>query len=141
MTLEPSHKAKIIKLGEFFDARGALTVGEVGKQLPFTAKRIFIISQVPPGEPRGIHAHKTCHQFLICVSGSVKAMVDDGISRQVVELSSPNQGLYMPPHIWGCQYDYSEDAILLVLASDNYDSSDYIHEYEEFEALISSLQR
>jgi dTDP-4-dehydrorhamnose 3,5-epimerase-like enzyme len=136
--LTATHRAQIKDLSEIVDARGSLIVGEVGKQLPFSAERFFMVSQVPPGEPRGIHAHKQCHQFLVCVSGSVKAMVDDGTSREVVELSSPTQGLHMPPMIWGCQYDYSPDAVLLVLASHAYDPEDYIHEYDEFESLVAA---
>lgn len=137
MTLSPSHKASLIDLSEIVDSRGSLIVGEVGRQLPFVVNRIFMVSKVPPGEPRGIHAHKECHQFLVCVNGSVKAMVDDGNSREVVELTSPGQGLHMPPLTWGCQYDYSEDAVLLVLASHGYDPDDYIHDYAEFETAVA----
>lgn len=137
MTLSLSHNASLIDLSEIVDSRGSLIVGEVGRQLPFVVNRIFMVSQVPPGEPRGIHAHKECNQFLICVNGSVKAMVDDGNSREVVELTSPGQGLHMPPLTWGCQYDYSEDAVLLVLASHGYDPEDYIHDYAEFEAAVA----
>lgn len=133
MTLSASHRAKLVDLSENIDSRGSLVVAEVGKQLPFTVNRMFMVSQVPPGEPRGIHAHKECHQFLVCVNGSVKAMVDDGNTREVVELNSTSQGLHMPPLTWGCQYDYSEDAVLVVLASHGYDPNDYIHEYDEFE--------
>lgn len=140
MTLNSSHNAKLIDLSEIVDSRGSLIVGEVGSQLPFQVNRIFMVSQVPPGEPRGIHAHKECHQFLVCVSGSVKAMVDDGNSRDVVELSSPRQGLHMPPLTWGCQYDYSDDAVLLVLASHGYDPEDYIHEYDVFEELVAATK-
>lgn len=112
-------------------------VGELNKQLPFRVERFFFVSQVPEGEPRGIHAHKRCHQFLVCVAGSVKAMVDNGEQRTVVALDTPSLGLHMPPLTWGAQYDYSEDAVLLVLASDVYDPDDYIHEYEEFLGIVS----
>lgn len=114
------------------DERGKLFVGEFPKNLPIKAERFFFISSVPEGEARGIHAHKECHQFLICLAGSVKAMVDDGKVREVVNLNRPDVGLYMPPLTWGAQYDYSADAVLLVLASHKYDANDYIHDYEEF---------
>lgn len=127
---------RIIELSGFDDHRGSLVVGELNKQLPFSAERFFFVSHVPEGEPRGIHAHKQCHQFLVCVAGSVKAMVDDGETRMVVTLDRPTLGLHMPPMTWGAQYDYSEDAVLLVLASHVYDPDDYIHEYEEFLELI-----
>ena len=122
----------------FSDHRGNLTVGQTKDGLPFQVERFFIVSNVPPGEPRGIHAHRKCHQFLVCVSGSVKAMFDDGTSREVVLLDQPNLGLHMPPLTWGAQYDFSSDAVLLVLASDRYDEDDYIHDYEEFLQLASA---
>jgi hypothetical protein len=121
------------------DQRGSLIVGETPSAMPFAAERFFYVANVPEGEPRGIHAHKECHQFLVCVSGSVKAMVDNGVTREVHTLLAGGQGLHMPPLIWGCQFDYSENAILLVLASHPYDADDYIHDYDEF--LISASQR
>ncbi len=130
--------ARLINLQEHVDQRGQLVVTEVGKTLPFEAARMFVISGVPEGEPRGIHAHRQCHQFLVCVSGSVKAMVDDGESRQVVVLDRPSLGLHMPPLTWGAQYDYSDDAVLVVLASHPYDSDDYIHDYDEFVSVVNA---
>ena len=127
----------IFELPGFNDHRGILHVGEFPKTLPFRAERFFFVSNVPEGEPRGIHAHKLCHQYLVCVSGSVKAMSDDGKSRKVITLDSPNIGLHMPPLTWGAQYDYSPDAVLLVLASHPYDADDYIHDYDEFMAYVS----
>lgn len=124
--------AKLIDLNRVLDHRGSLVVGELPSSLPFEVKRFFYVSNVPEGEPRGIHAHKECHQFLVCVAGSVKAMTDDGETREVYTLESGGPGLHMPPLTWGCQYDYSTDAVLLVLASQLYDADDYIHEYEEF---------
>lgn len=122
------------------DKRGSLVIGELGNQLPFLVQRFFFISDVPEGEPRGIHAHKECHQYLICVKGSVKAMVDDGQTREVIHLNRPDLGLHMPPLTWGAQYDYSPDAVLLVLASHQYDADDYIHDYEEFISFIARHQ-
>ena len=133
LTNQDSVFPKIIELSGFDDHRGSLVVGELNKELPFVVKRFFFVSGVPEGEPRGIHAHKDCHQFLVCVSGSVKAMVDDGENRTVVHLNKPTIGLHLPPITWGTQYDYSEDAVLLVLASEVYDPEDYIHSYKKFE--------
>lgn len=138
LTNQDSAFPKVIELSGFDDHRGSLVVGELNKQLPFTAERFFFVSHVPEGEPRGIHAHKKCHQFLVCVAGSVKAMVDDGETRTVVTLDRPTKGLHMPPMTWGAQYDYSEDAVLLVLASHVYDADDYIHDYDEFLELLGS---
>ena len=127
----------LVELSGFDDHRGSLVVGELDKQLPFVVERFFFVSKVPEGEPRGIHAHKECHQFLVCVAGSAKAMVDDGETRTVVTLDRPTVGLHMPPLTWGAQYDYSPDAVLLVLASHRYDAEDYIHDYDEFMTYVS----
>lgn len=129
-------RAKLIDLQAISDHRGTLVVGEVPNSLPFEVKRFFYVSNVPESEPRGIHAHKECHQFLICVAGSVNAMADNGATREVFTLIAGGSGLYMPPLTWGCQFDYSEDAVLLVLASHKYDASDYIHEYNELLRLV-----
>jgi UDP-2-acetamido-3-amino-2,3-dideoxy-glucuronate N-acetyltransferase len=129
-------RSRVVELKEFVDEKGSLVVAEVAAQLPFAAARIFVISGVPEGQPRGIHAHRECGQFLICVSGSVHAMVDDGERREVITLDRTTKGLYMPPLTWGAQYDYSPDAVLLVLASHPYDAEDYIHDYDEFRSLL-----
>lgn len=137
MTDQGQSHARLVELSEFLDTKGSLVVAQVSEQLPFVAQRIFVISGVPEGEPRGIHAHRSCQQFLICVSGSVKAMVDDGDRREVVTLDRPSVGLHMPALTWGTQYDYSPDAVLVVLASHPYDAADYVHDYDEFLALVN----
>lgn len=118
------------------DLRGKLSVAEFGIDIPFEPKRYFIVYDVPSRETRGEHAHKQCHQFLICLRGQCVAVADDGVSRQEFLLDRKSKGLYMPPMIWGTQYQYSSDAILLVFASDHYDSDDYIREYDQFLSLI-----
>lgn len=114
------------------DIRGSLTVGEFERSIPFAAKRYFMVFSVPSVETRGEHAHLECHQFLICVSGSVTAVADDGTTREEFVLNRPDLGLYLPPMTWGTQYKYSSDAVLLVFASHYYDSADYIRDYGEF---------
>lgn len=114
------------------DLRGALTVGEVGRDLPFEPRRWFMVFDVPSRELRGEHAHRRCHQFLICAHGSCRVLLDDGRARCELTLDSPDLGVHMPPMIWGTQYRYSADAVLLVLASDPYDPADYIRTYDEF---------
>ncbi|QNJ24562.1 dTDP-6-deoxy-3/4-keto-hexulose isomerase domain protein [Synechococcus sp. SYN20] len=117
------------------DSRGSLTVGEVPSEIPFEPKRYFVVYDVPSSELRGEHAHKECEQFLICVNGSVRVLLDDGINRCEAILDRPEMGIYMPAMIWGTQYQYTKDAVLLVFASMPYSSSDYIRRYEEFVAL------
>nr|WP_269844996.1 FdtA/QdtA family cupin domain-containing protein [Tichowtungia aerotolerans] len=114
------------------DIRGDLIAGEFPKHLPFEPKRIFLVHGVPTGKVRGEHAHKDCHQFLIATHGTLNVILDDGTSRMEYTLSSPNMGLYIKPGVWGIQYKYSADAVLLVLASHTYDPSDYIRNYDAF---------
>lgn len=83
-------------------------------------------------ETRGEHAHRECHQFLICVRGSCAVVADDGTNRQEFLLDRPDIGIHLPPKVWGIQYKYSPDATLLVFASHYYESKDYIRDYSEF---------
>lgn len=127
---------------EFSDLRGRLTAGESpGDAVPFVPKRWFMVYDVPTREVRGEHAHRRCHQFLICVAGQVTVAVDDGRNRNEVVLDDRTLGVYIPPMIWGSQFRYESDSVLLVLASDPYDPNDYIREYDAFlaEAAASSL--
>jgi len=114
------------------DIRGSLTVGEFDHNIPFAVKRYFMVFDVPSMETRGEHAHRECHQFLICVRGSCNVVADDGVHRQEFLLDKPDMGVYLPPMVWGIQYKYSADAMLLVYASHYYDSTDYIRNYAEF---------
>ncbi|WP_414604591.1 WxcM-like domain-containing protein [Stenotrophomonas sp. AR029] len=123
---------KLHELPRYQDLRGALSVGEFSKDLPFEPKRYFLVFDVPSQETRGEHAHRICHQFLICVKGSVRVLADDGTRRDEFVLDSPSVGLHLPPMIWGTQYQYSPGAVLLVFASENYDGDEYIRQYDEF---------
>ncbi|MFZ3071582.1 MAG: WxcM-like domain-containing protein [Anaerolineaceae bacterium] len=114
------------------DMRGNLSVAEFGNGMPFIPRRCFWVFDVPGKEVRGEHAHKTLEQFLVCVKGSCAVVVDDGINRQEVVLDQPNLGLYIPPLVWGTQYKYSQDSVLIVFASKEYDRTDYIRDYDEF---------
>lgn len=118
------------------DLRGSLSVGEIGQHIPFAVERYFLVFDVPSAETRGEHAHHQCHQFLICVAGSVAVVADDGKNRQEFLLNRPNQGVHLPPMTWGTQYKYSKDAVLLVLASHHYSSADYIRNYDDFMRLL-----
>lgn len=119
-------------LPRFRDARGSLTVGEFARSIPFAVERYFLVFDVPGVEVRGEHAHKECHQFLICVKGTISVVADDGRAREEFVLDTPDRGLYLPPMTWGIQYKYSPDAVLLVFASHLYDAADYIRDYDEF---------
>lgn len=120
------------------DMRGTLVVAEFSADLPFTPQRFFTVFDVPSRDVRGEHAHRTCEQFLVCLKGSVRAIVDNGVKREEYLLDSPDRGLYMPPMTWGTQYGYTPDAVLAVFASLPYDGDDYIRTYSDFQALVSS---
>lgn len=119
------------------DIRGSLTVGEFEQSIPFAVKRYFMVFDVPSMETRGEHAHRQCHQFLICVRGNCAVVADDGVQRQEFVLDQPDLGIYLPPMVWGIQYKYSADAVLLVFASHHYDGSDYVRNYSEFRKLVA----
>jgi UDP-2-acetamido-3-amino-2,3-dideoxy-glucuronate N-acetyltransferase len=123
---------KVFQLPEFVDSRGILSFCEYGSDLPFIPKRCFWIHGVPGDVIRGEHAHKECEQYLICLHGSVKVLLDDGNITQEIILNRPNLALYIPPLTWGVQFDYSADSLLLVLASLCYDKNEYITDYDEF---------
>lgn len=114
------------------DPRGNLSIGEFEKEIPFKPNRFFLIFDVPSAEIRGEHAHLQCKQFLIAVKGTVNVIADDGYIREEFILNRPNIGLYLPEMVWGIQYRYSSDAMLLVFASEHYDPEDYIRDYEQF---------
>lgn len=135
-TLSDVRGVSLHELPYIEDMRGNLSVGEFGRSIPFSPKRYFLVFDVPSREIRGEHAHRTCHQFLVCVKGSCTVVADDGKHRREFLLDRPNLGVYLPAMTWGTQYKYSRDAVLLVFASDYYDPGDYIRDYGEFEALI-----
>jgi hypothetical protein len=122
----------------FEDPRGALTVAELDGQLPFPVARVYLVHSVPVGSIRGKHAHRTLHQMLIGLHGSCHVLADDGVHREEYLLDSPRQGLYLPPMIWSVQYEFSPQAVLLVLASAPYNPTDYIHDYSEFQEAARS---
>lgn len=128
---------RLIELREIVADNGSLVVGELPNTLPFVARRFFTLYGIPAGEARGTHAHRACEQFLVCLRGSVTALVDDGSTRRELVLDRPDRGLYMPPLTWGTQSDYSADALLLVFASHEYEAADYIEDYAEFLGLVA----
>ena len=123
---------KLLSLKKNSDPRGNLLAFENEQELPFQVKRIFLVNGVPANEVRGIHAHRECWQFLIAVAGSLTVGFDDGAQAQELILDRDDVGLLLPPLTYGRQFNFSPDAVLLVLASHSYDLSDYIDDYEEF---------
>lgn len=127
---------RLIELPLVHDMRGDLSVGEFERNVPFRPRRYFLVFDVPSREIRGEHAHKRCDQFLACIKGTCSVVVDDGVHRRELVLDRPNLGLLIPAGVWGTQYKYSADAVLLVFASEYYDPTDYIRNYKEFRAWV-----
>lgn len=114
------------------DERGQLVSLEQFKDIPFSIKRVYFMYETAQGVVRGNHAHKSLQQILVCIHGSVKILLDNGKEKKVIPLERPYEGLYVSNNMWREMYDFSEDAVLLVLASELYDESDYIRDYDEF---------
>lgn len=131
---------EICPLPLILDMRGNLSVAEFDQGFPFAPKRYFIVFDVPSEKVRGEHAHRTTHEFLVCVKGSCSIEFDDGSQRAEIVLDKPNMGVYVPPLTWLTHYKYSRDAILLVFASEHYDPDDYIRNYDEYLAVLASRQ-
>lgn len=130
--------ARLIPLKVASDLRGSLVAIDTDIELPFAPKRFFAVFGVPSTDVRGEHAHRLCEQVLVCLSGNVTCIVDNGSGREQVRLDGPNVGLYMPRLTWGTQYKYSPDAVLGVFASHAYDPTDYVREYEEFLRVVNA---
>lgn len=114
------------------DERGQLIALEESKEIPFSIKRVYYMYDTEEGVRRGFHSHRTLQQILICIHGSCKILLDDGRERRNILLNKPHEGIYIGPDIWREMYDFSPDAVLLVLASQLYDESDYIRDYQQF---------
>jgi dTDP-4-dehydrorhamnose 3,5-epimerase-like enzyme len=114
------------------DDRGSLIALEENYNTPFAIKRVYYIFDTKEGVRRGFHAHINLKQMAICVKGSCTFVLDDGKIKEKIKLDSPNQGLFIEGLIWREMYNFSPDCVLLVLASEHYDESDYIRDYDDF---------
>lgn len=124
---------KVLELPNLGDDRGELVVAEGGnKTIPFDIKRVFYIYKTTEGTIRGQHANRNSKFFFINVNGSCKVKIDDGITQEVITLDQPHKALYMDKMIWKEMYDFSEDAVLIVLSSEHYDGEEYIRDYDEY---------
>lgn len=126
------------RLPNFVDMRGGLTPLEFRKGLPFEPARMFMVYGVSSHHVRGEHAHRECEQFLVAANGETSVMVDDGVRRVEVRLDKRSIGLYLAPMVWGVQYKFSSDCVLVVLASQQYRDNDYIRDYETFRKTVAS---
>ncbi len=123
----------LVDLKVIEDARGKMIPLEYPKQLNFPLNRIYYIYDVDNNQTRGCHSHNKLDQLLIAVKGEVNILVKTPFEEKIVKLDSPSKGLYIGPMIWREMFDFSEDCVLLVLASELYDEKDYIRDYREYE--------
>ncbi len=123
------------------DDRGMLIALEEFKDIPFEIKRVYYMYDTKAGVRRGFHAHRSLEQILVCIHGSCKVQLDNGIEKKIVALERPYEGLYISNDIWREMFDFSPEAVLMVLASDYYKEEDYIRDYEEFLMLVQSKEK
>lgn len=128
------NKSKIISLPKKLDKRGNLSVIEEYTDIPFKIARAFWIYDVPGGEARGGHAYKENEEFIVALSGSFDVVLDDGRERKVFSLNRSYYGLYVPKGVWREMNNFSTNSLALVLASKQYDESDYIRDYQQFKS-------
>jgi len=120
------------------DDRGSLVALEANKTIPFDIKRVYYLFGTKQDVTRGLHAHRALKQVMLCVTGNCKILLDDGVSRESVVLDSPTKGLLVESLVWREMSYFSSDCVLLVIASEHYDESDYIRDYEKFKNLAVS---
>lgn len=123
---------RLIDLPDLSDERGGLVALESMQSIPFELKRVYYIFQNTQKVPRGFHAHKNLKQVAICLHGQCRFVLDNGHSKEEIILSSPKQGLLIESLMWREMHDFSDDCVLLILASEHYDESDYIRDYKDF---------
>lgn len=123
---------RVIDLPKITDPRGNLSFIEAGVHIPFDIKRVYYLYDVPGGADRGSHAHKNLHQFVVAMSGSFDVVLDDGVKKQRFHMNRSHYGLYVCPMMWRDLDNFSSGAVCMVLASEHYDESDYIRDYEQF---------
>lgn len=114
------------------DERGDLVSLEQNKNIPFEIKRVYYLVNTAQGMSRGYHAHKKLKQILVCIKGSCEIILDDSLNRERVVLNNFFKGIYIDSLIWREMHHFSDDCVLLVVASEHYDESDYIRDYNQF---------
>lgn len=135
-----TEQCKVLKFADLGDERGKLVVVEGEQHIPFAIQRVFYIYGSDSEVVRGQHANRESEFVLINVGGTSKVRIDNGHSEAIIELNKPMMGLYIPTMVWKDMYDFSEDSILLVLASTHYNGKEYIRDYEEYKKEMGVLK-
>lgn len=126
------YNCHVLPLNKIHNRAGNITIVEGNKNIPFNIKRVYYLYDIPGGENRGGHAHKNLYQLIVAAGGSFEVFLDDGTNKKIVRLNRPDCGLLIVPGIWRELFEFSSGAICLVLASEKYDESDYIRDYDSF---------
>lgn len=129
----------LVQLPRISDLRGNLAFGEAERHIPFPIRRVFWTYDIKDGNMRGDHAHRTCEMVLFPIGGSFDIELDDGENKMQLHMDDPSQGVYIPPLVWCRLMKFTPDAACISLASEEYSSEDYIHDYEEFKSLTPAL--
>ena len=128
----------LVQLPKVSDERGNLAFGESEQQIPFSIKRVFWTYNIKDGNIRGDHAHRTCEMVLFSIGGSFDIELDDGENKIVLHMDDSSQGIYIPPLVWCRLMNFTKEAACISLASEEYRSEDYIHDYDEFKRLLKA---
>lgn len=131
---------RIIDLPKISDPRGNLTFIEGGNQIPFDIKRVYYLYDVPGGAERGAHGHRCLQQFIVAMSGSFDVILDDGFEKKTIHMNRSYYGLYVSPMMWRDITNVSSGAVLMVLASEIYNESDYFRDYDNFLEATRSIR-
>ena len=137
----PLAGCQLLRFPSFRDMRGDITVAQFDNLLPFDVQRVFFVYDVPSVDVRGEHAHRTCTQVLLPLSGALSVVVDNGTARREFRLDEPSVGLLIPPELWSVQYRFAAGTVLAVFCSENYDSQEYIRDYDEFLRIVDRTRR
>jgi WxcM-like, C-terminal len=129
---------KVFDLPRIFYREGNLTPINGGTDIPFDIKRVFYIYDIPGGENRGAHAHIQCEQFIVCMLGGFDVAIDDGFTRDTIQMNRSFKGLYIPPMIWASEINFTAGSVCTVFASHEYEESDYIRDYRTFLKAVDS---
>lgn len=133
------NKVRIIEFPKICDPRGNLSFVEGGRHVPFPIRRVFFIYDVPGGETRGGHAHRTCQEVVTAVSGSFDLIITDGREQVLVHMNRANMGVFVPAGAWITMPNFTTGTVLMCIASEEYEEEDYIRDYDEYLRYVQAL--
>lgn len=128
----PLSDCKIFEIPRFFDERGSLSVVESSGLIPFDIRRVYYLYDIPAGQIRAAHGHRSLQQFMIALSGSFEVKLDDGFETHTYRLDRPDRGLYIAPGMWRDLNGFSGGSVCMVIASDHFNEADYLRKREDF---------